>query len=248
MFQRYFFAPLGLESRLTHLYEQCYTCQTTAKLKQLPVYDPPQLPAHLGTHFQADVFKKDKQLILVTTDLFSNFTTACFIPSEQKQDLLQGLIQSTTPVRRSDVINVRTDRAPALSSLANTPPPDLIKAGITISLPDQHFNKNTNAKVDKIIQELQLEIKKHCSESRPISSAELARSVTMLNNRIRKSGFSASEVTFARDMADSTNLTITDEKLHLQNIGDRRRPPPPAPPTPPSCHLSHPHATLANLI
>ena len=160
MFQRYFFAPPGLESRLTHLYEQCYTCQTTAKLKQLPVYDPPQSPAHPGTHFQADVFKKDKQLILVTTDLFSNFTTACLIPSEQKQDLLQGLIQSTTPVRRSDVINVRTDRAPALSSLANTPPPDLIKAGITISLPDQHFNKNTNAKVDKIIQELQLEIKK----------------------------------------------------------------------------------------
>ena len=53
----------------------------------------------------------------------------------------------------------------------------------------------------------------------------------MLNNRIRKSGFSASEVTFARDMANSTNLTIKDEKLHLQNIGDRRRqphlPPPP---------------------
>ena len=231
IFQRYFFAPPGLEAKIATLYDQCYTCQATAKLRMLPHYDPPTSPDHPGTHFQADVFKKDSQLILVSTDLFSNYTTATLIPSEQRIDILQGLIQLTTPVRSSDKIDIRTDRAPALRSLAQNPPPELIKAGINIALPLHHFNKNSNAKIDKIIQELQLEIKKQCAESRIISSADLARAVMSLNGRIRKSGLSAAEVTFARDLHTHSNLRLRDSDLSNQNINDRPRPP--HKPTPP---------------
>ena len=121
IFSRYFFAPPGLDNKLTTLYQQCFTCQSVQKLKPSTVFAPPASPAHPGTHLQADVIRHEKQLILVTTDLFSNFTTSCFIPSEQKQDLLNGLIQATTPVRRADTVSIRTDRAPALQALAKNP-------------------------------------------------------------------------------------------------------------------------------
>jgi hypothetical protein len=163
IFQRYFFAPPGLESKLATLYEQCYTCQSVAKLKPVSNPAPPSSPAHPGTHMQADIIRRNRQLILVNTDLFSNYATTCFIHSEQKQDLMNGLIQITTPIRRSETITIRTDRAPALVSLAKSPPPELRQVGISIVLPDNHFNVNSNAKVDKIIQELQLEIKKQAS-------------------------------------------------------------------------------------
>ena len=151
IFQRYFFAPPGLDNKLSALYEQCFTCQSIQKLKPSTHFAPPASPEHPGTHMQADVIKHDCQLILVTTDLFSNFTTSCFIASEQKQHLLDGLIQTTTPIRRSELICVRTDRAPALQSLALRPPEELSKVGIKLILPDTNFNQNANAKEDKII-------------------------------------------------------------------------------------------------
>jgi hypothetical protein len=107
IFQRYFFAPPGLESKLATLCEQCYTCQSVAKLKPVSNPAPPSSPAHPGTHMQADIIRRNRQLILVNTDLFSNYATTCFIHSEQKQDLMNGLIQITTPIRWSETI-VRT--------------------------------------------------------------------------------------------------------------------------------------------
>ena len=234
IFSRYFFAPPGLDNKLTTLYQQCFTCQSVQKLKPSTVFAPPASPAHPGTHLQADVIRHEKQLILVTTDLFSNFTTSCFIPSEQKQDLLNGLIQATTPVRRADTVSIRTDRAPALQALAKNPDPDMKKAGLHIILPDTSHNKNANAKVDKIIQELQTEIKKISPLPRPLSNADLATATSSLNNRIRKAGLTASEIQFARDFVDSSNLKISDAAIQKANIEDRPRPsnqpaPPPHP-------------------
>ena len=233
IFQRYFFAPPGLDNKLSALYEQCFTCQSIQKLKPSTHFAPPASPEHPGTHMQADVIKHDRQLILVTTDLFSNFTTSCFIASEQKQHLLDGLIQTTTPIRRSELICVRTDRAPALQSLALRPPEELSKVGIKLILPDTNFNKNANAKVDKIIQELQTEMKKNARHSQPLSNADLAMATSILNNRIRKAGFTAGEIQFARDFATDSNLIISDSKIRQSNIDDRLRTasPPTQPPT-----------------
>ena len=250
IFQRYFFAPPGLESKLATLYEQCYTCQSVAKLKPVSNPAPPSSPAHPGTHMQADIIRRNRQLILVNTDLFSNYATTCFIHSEQKQDLMNGLIQITTPIRRSETITIRTDRAPALVSLAKSPPPELRQVGISIVLPDNHFNVNSNAKVDKIIQELQLEIKKICPDQNMLSSADLARATSILNNRIRKAGLTAGEIQFARDFADGSNLPIRDRALQAKNISDRPRPHPPPPnqPPPPPGNLVLVKSTSSKLI
>ncbi len=140
-----------------------------------PIHGPPLLPDLPGTHMQADVMKRCGQLILVNMDLFSNYTTAAFIPSERKEDPLHGLIQVTTPIRRGELLLIRTDRAPALKALAKSPPHEMKSVNIQLVLPDAHFNKNSNAKVDKIIQELQLEIRKICPEQRVLSVSELAR-------------------------------------------------------------------------
>jgi len=97
VFQRYFFAPPGLEQRLNSLYDQCYTCLAMSKFRPPSAISAPSSPDHPGTHMQADVMKRCNQLILVNTDLFSNYTTSTFLPSERKQDLLQALIQVSTP-------------------------------------------------------------------------------------------------------------------------------------------------------
>jgi hypothetical protein len=223
IFQRYFFAPPGLESRLTTLYEQCYTCQSMTRLRPTSSMAPPSSPDHPGTHMQADVMKRCGQLILVNMDLFSNYTTAAFIPSERKEDLLHGLIQVTTPIRRGELLLIRTDRAPALEALAKSPPHEMKSVNIQLVLPDAHFNKNSNAKVDKIIQELQLEIRKICPEQRVLSVSELARATCNLNNRIRKSGLTASEIQFSRDFSDGSNIPLRDETIKEQNTLDRTR-------------------------
>jgi hypothetical protein len=141
---------------------ECYTCQSMTRLRPTSSMAPPSSPDHPGTHIQADVMKRCGQLILVNMDLFSNYTTAAFIPSERKEDLLHGLIQVTTPIRRGELLLIRTDRAPALEALAKSPPHEMKSVNIQLVLPDAHFNKNSIAKVDKIIQELQLEIRKIC--------------------------------------------------------------------------------------
>jgi hypothetical protein len=127
-------------------------------------------------------------------DLFSNYTTEAFIPSERKEDLLHGLIQVTTPICRGELLLKRTNRAPALETLAKSPPHEIKSVNIQLVLPDAHFNKNSNAKIDKIIQELQLEIRKICPEQRVLSVSELVRATCNLNNRIRKSGLTASGI------------------------------------------------------
>jgi hypothetical protein len=256
VFQRYFFAPPGLEQRLNSLYEQCYTCLAMTKFRPPSAISAPSSPDHPGTHMQADVMKRCNQLILVNTDLFSNYTTSTFLSSERKQDLLQGLIQVSTPIRRGETITIRTDRAPALEALAKTPPLELKTVKINLLLPDVHFNKNANSKVDKIIQELQTEIRKICPESRALTVSELAIATCNLNNRIRKSGLTASEVQFARDFSDGSNLTLSDSNLKDKNIQDRPRPinslRPPQPPNPGDLVLipstAHKHAAPTPFI
>ena len=76
----------------------------------------------------ADVLKRANQNILVNTDLFSNYTTACFIPSENKEDLVKGLLQVVTPIRHSKSVQVRTDLALALKALANKTNEELDKS------------------------------------------------------------------------------------------------------------------------
>ena len=197
---RYFFTA-GLDYRIDELLSQCALCTSLKKLTKTTARttapDPPTCP---GTHMNSDIIKRAGQLIMVTSDLFSSYTTTTLIHSETKKDLSDGIIATTTPIRLASTITVRTDRAPALQALAREGHL-LSQIGIQILLPNDAFNKNSNCHVDKIIQELELEITKISPAGKPLQPAELARATLILNNRIRQSGFTSSETHFARDSA-----------------------------------------------
>ena len=85
--------------------------------------------------------------------------------SEQKEDMEQGILQLVTPMRHCTKVLVRTDKAPALRSLAENPDPEFVKNGISLELGDD-LNKNSNCSIDKKIQELEAEIRRLCPKER----------------------------------------------------------------------------------
>ena len=215
VYERYFFSP-RLDGALDKLYNSCYICQGFRKFpKELDQFSPTLFPDHPGSHMNIDVIKRAGQLILVNIDLFSGYITACFTVSEQADDLSVFIIQVVTPIRHSDTVLVRVDKAPALQSLARDPTSDLLKLGIKLEIPLDD-NKNSNCCVDKAINELEEELKKLSPAGEILSTFELAQAVTSLNNKIRNRGLTAAEIHFSRDSHDHQNLYLDDSKLQSQ--------------------------------
>ena len=160
----------------------------------------------------SDVLKRCGQLILVTVDLFSFFVTLCIISSEKAEDLANGIIQSVTPIRRAGNVVVRVDKAPGLIKLANSPNSVFEQAGITLELGDDG-NKNSNCAVDKVINELEEELRKLSPSADKINLGDLAQVSISLNRKIRNRGFSAEEIHFSRDSFTNKNLALCDKDL-----------------------------------
>ena len=231
LFERYFTA-FNVRGTCHTISEDCWLCPSIKKFpKQLDNFTPSPSPEHPGTHMNADVLKRAGQLILVNTDRFSNFTTATIIGSEKREDLAIGLLQVITPMRHSSNVQVRTDRARALVSLSATPDSQLVNNGIEVVLGD-HANPNSNASVDKTMQDLEKEFLRLDPSGAKISPGLLARAITHLNSRIREHGMSASQVHFARDEHTGKNLPISDSKLkqvrETRKDESKRHTPPPA--------------------
>ena len=91
---------------------------------------------------------------MVNCDRFSSFMTAAIITSKTRADLAEAILAVVTPIKHRSRVEVRTDRAPALQSLANKPEQQLVDNGIDLVLGD-HSNPNSNCSVDKVIQELE---------------------------------------------------------------------------------------------
>ena len=104
-----------------------------------------------------DIICRAAQKIAVCTDIFSLFTTASFITEETRDSLEQALIRLITPIRNAPTVLVRVDNAPAFKRLTKTSSRPLEQNRIQIEL-GNHGNKNLNAVVDKIIQELEDEL------------------------------------------------------------------------------------------
>ena len=159
-----------------------------------------------------DIICRASQKVLVCTDMFSASTTAVIVPAETREALEHGLVQVITPIRHSPSILVRADKAPAFKSLAKNLSPILKENGIVLELVHD-ANKNSNAVVDKVIQELELELKKLSPEGVKLSVGRLGHAVTILNNRVRSHGLTASELHFSRDPVRGVNLHLTDSDL-----------------------------------
>ena len=116
--------------------------------KELEVYDPQLVPLHPGSHMNIDILNRASQRIMVNCDLFSGLTTACMVDSEKREDVIKGILTLVTPIRHCATVQIRTDRAPALKSIATTPDSEMSSNGIVLEL-GEHLNKNSNCSVDK---------------------------------------------------------------------------------------------------
>ena len=168
-----------------------------------------------------DVMKRSSQNILVNCDLFSGYVTAKIIKTEQRDDMSEGILDLVTPIRHSNKILLRVDRAPALRSLATNKEDQLEENGIKLELGD-HFNKNSNCSVDKKIQELEAEIHRLCPKETKLSTGLISQAVTNLNNRIRNQNMSAAQIHFSRDIIAGHNLHLNDKNLMEDKLQKRR--------------------------
>ena len=215
VFNRYFFAP-RMDQALINLYESCHICLSFKKFpKELEHYSPKLFPDHPGTIMNADIVKRADQLILVNIDLFSSYVTTCFAESEKAEDLSVALIQAVTPIRSSHPVLIRVDKAPGLKKLASSSHSLLGDVGINLEVADDG-NKNSNCSVDKVICELEIELRKLSPDGHKINTAQLAQATMCLNKKVRNRNLTAAEIHFSRDSYDHTNLTLDDKKLQAR--------------------------------
>lgn len=210
IFSRYFFCP-GFRDALQKFYQQCYLCSSVKKLSNPePCFRDPDPPLHPGVYFNIDVLKRSRQLILVCTDVFSKYVTATIINSEKASDLASAILSLVTPVRRSSQITVKADAHPSFQSLKQQD--ILAKAGILLIV-GEAFNKNSNCHVDKVIQELEHELRKCHSPTAQLSLADIANATFHLNTRLRSQDLSASEILFRRDQHNHSPLHQPDAAI-----------------------------------
>ena len=114
------------------------------------------------------------------------------------------------PFKHNEDCLVRVDNAPGFLSLKN----DELLRSIHITLDFGRIkNKNQNPTIDKIIQEVENEIKRLVPNGGPISSGTLAIALPNNNNRIRYNGLIASELIMKRVRVTNAPINFDDEKL-----------------------------------
>merc|ERR1712020_688735 len=151
--------------------------------------------------------------------MFSLDSDSTIVESESRENMVKAILTTVTPIRHAAEVEVRTDRAPALQSLADRPDQQLNENGIKIVLGD-HANPNSNCSVDKVMREEE-EIRKIDPGGTKLSQGELSRAVTVLNGRIRGHGLSASQLHFSRDQFTGKNLTLKDQ--NFKQVREERR-------------------------
>lgn len=166
------FYSVGLSLQLDLIYDNCYYCMAQKTIPSIvPHYTMTDVTVP-GTHFHADVIKRQSQNILVVRDHCSSFTAAKIIKSESHNEFKSALIDILTPIKLVGTTQVKVDNATGFKPLLDNKDQDLNKLNISLTAIDV-FNKNENAVVDKACQELEKELKRIEPNGRPISSATL---------------------------------------------------------------------------
>ena len=212
IFDRYFYG-FQTNSIFSIIGDECSLCKARKKIpKEIKHFSSITNPPSPCVNFVSDVMRRAKQFIFVTRDSFSDFIASSFIKSESAKDLKEGLIQTTSTVRRNSSISVRVDQAPGFVSLKKSNDKDLAKLNIVLDLSDPE-NKNGVAIVDKAIQELEKEIVKLSPEGKAITISELAQATLALNSRIRNRDLSSHEILFSREQNTGDNINLDDKSL-----------------------------------
>ena len=209
LFERYFLG-FNVQKLCVAISDGCSLCVANKRFpRELDTFSPSPGPLHPGSHMNLDLMRRASQYVVVNVDRFSNLTTATLVADETRETLAAAILTVVTPIRHAAQVEVRTDRATALQSLANRPHPQLEENGIKVIL-GEHGNRNSNCSVDKTIRDLEEELKKIDPGGRRLTPGELCRAVTNLNNRVRTHGLSASQLHFSRDQHTGENLDLRD--------------------------------------
>ena len=213
VFDRHFYA-IDSASVIEVVTSNCHTCLS---LKTLPneVFEQTStiLPQHPGKMFSSDVLRRTKQKILVSRDIFSSYTTAVFIPNEKANSLCFALLTTTSHLRAPSSI-IRIDAAPGFQSLKADK--TLSSYGITLDF-GRIKNKNSNATIDKGIQELENELLRIEREGKALTPLALEEALNRLNTRIRSRGLSSKEIILRRDQSSGKEIDVKDSTLSHQH-------------------------------
>ena len=218
LWDRHFFA-IYADDHIDNCTKSCFLCSSLQKLpSELFTQSSTPLPAKIGVSYSADVISRENQKILILFDQFSSFVTGQIISDEKQESLQQGLIQLSMPFKHIEGCVIRVDNASGFVSLKND---ELLRSvGITLDF-GRIKNKNQNPTVDKIIQELENEIKRLAPNGGRISSATLAIALSNTNYKIRLTGLSANEVMMKRDHVTNEPLSFDDDKLSELRYNNR---------------------------
>ena len=217
------FFLLDRDKKIKQVWDECPLCQSVAKIPvEIHDFQPNQMPDHPGKSFTVDILRTCKKYIMVSMENFSGFLTTIVITSEKADALLEGLIQTINPFKASSpsLVTVRTDRAPGFKALKNRTA-ELKELGLDLDL-GEAMNKNSNALVDRKMQELETEIKKLAPTHNFLSVKILAKSTSTVNEKIRNQGLSAKEILFSRDQYSHENLPLEDENISKSVMQERK--------------------------
>ena len=218
IFDKYFFG-VGVANVIEERYEKCQICSAMKKLPNANKFQSTTNAQMPGTNFGCDIFKRAKQLIMVIRDQFSSYTVADFIENETSDSLEKAIIKLTTPIRHTGEIIIRSDQAPGF--LKANKSKMLSELEIKLELGNS-LNKNSNAVIDKGIQELEREITALSPGEKQIDQATLSQALMNLNNRLRRNGtLSARNILFSRDDKRQINITLDDLKLAEDQLKTR---------------------------
>ena len=215
------FYSVGHTAELEQVYTNCHFCAAQKPIPDISRHSTETDVTVPGTHFHADVIKRQSQMILTIRDHFSSLTAAKIIKAENHKELKAALIDLVMPIRLSGTIYIKVDNATGFKPLLDDKDYDLEKLNIKITNTD-YFNKNENAVVDRACYELEQELKRLEPDGRPISVTTLHKATQLLNQRLRRKGqISSYEIHFNRDMNTGTNLNLDYAKLRSSQISNR---------------------------
>ncbi|KAJ8396457.1 hypothetical protein AAFF_G00017630 [Aldrovandia affinis] len=181
--------------------------------------------AHLrqvaGSTFAADVFRRDRQFILVVRECVTSVTLSSLIEDERRETLRDALLHLCLGLCPLDgpFAVIRTDPAPGFAALAGDEV--LAKHRLVIEVGNAK-NINKNPVAEKAVQELQGEILRLEPNCRAVTPLLLSVATARLNSRVRSRGLSAREMLLQRDQFSNRQLPVNDQELimkqHLQRV------------------------------
>ena len=214
------FFILDKDSKVKEITKSCTLCCSISKIpREIETFKPNEMPQHPGNSFSVDILKINKKNIIVTVENFSGFVSTAFVKSEKSEDLLDGILMTTTPFRSSLTTTIRVDQAPGFRSLFKQKS-SLSDLNISLELGNAK-NKNALALADKKIKELGDEIRK-LSSNGMVDLKILTKATSVVNEKVRHQGLTAREILFSRDQFSQNNLNLDDDVIAHDKMKKRK--------------------------